>query len=128
MPVTVTSKWQRVSYLLTISGMTGKVELLRWTFATGLVTAGPSVAFDSGLLDLLSARLAKVVEGIPTDVQPDQVNVLPVLVNVRDASGVLVVSENVQDAFHALEIGDADPAATYYVLFSVPTGVEAPVC
>jgi hypothetical protein len=120
--------WERVQYLLTISGETGQLELLRWTAATGLVSAGPSVGLPQTVLDLLTRRAGALLAGVPAQAAEDQVQLLPTLCNVRDGAGRAVATVNVQDGYHALELGELEPGVTYYVWVSVPHSVGAFVC
>ena len=126
--VTVTTTWERVSYLLTITGEAGQLELLRWTINTAQVTAGPAVALPQTVLDLLTRRAGELVRAIPADALEDQVQLLPTLLNVRDGSGRALATVNVQDGFHALELGELDAGTTYYVWLGVPHSVGAFVC
>lgn len=128
MAVTVTTQWERVSYLLTISGVDGQLEVLRWTVGTGVVTAGAGVALPQTLLDMLERRIARLVGGIAANDREDQVQLLPSLLNVRDLGAVADVSVNVQDGYHALELGRLTSDRTFYVLLSFPHAVGAPLC
>lgn len=127
MTVTVQEQRARVSYLLTVTGVDGYVELFRWTLGS-TVEAGAGVALPQTVLDLLGRRIATLTEGVPANALPDLTQIVSLVANVRDLQGQAVGSVNVQDGYHALEVGELVAGQTYYLILSIPHAVGAPSC
>jgi len=128
MAVTVRALQPRVTYLLTIVGESGNLELLRWTLSTGAVTSPAPVSLPDEVTAQLALRLRWLTAYVPADALPEQPGLLADLCAVRDGRQEASASVVPGETETSLVVGPLDAGTTYYVLFSIPTTYEAALC
>lgn len=130
MAVAVTTVGRRGIYCLRVSGVSGSLELLRWTFATeddpASVTSAAGIPAEA--LAHLKARLELLTAPVDEALVADQVELLGSLLQVRDAAGLLTLQSAPGDGYHAVELSTLDAGTVYFVYVSLPHSLESPLC
>lgn len=130
MAVTITTLQRRGLYCLRVSGVSGSLELLRWTFATedepASVTSAASLPDE--LLSFIKRNLDRLALAVSADDLQDQQALLALVCTVRDGRGEAVASALAGEGYLALEVDDLDGDVVHYLFVGIPHSMEHPLC